>query len=408
VPDFWYSALTDSGTVQEGHLSAPSEEALADQLRRAGAFLIRVELRDQGERSSSAVREVTDGRVDRRELLAFLEYVAGSFDVGIPILETLDDVAGRLQSRRLQKIIGEVRHAVSDEGKSLSAAMAEHPIAFPELCVGTIRAGEASGALGYALRQLVEYMDWQETIGSQLKQATMYPIIVVVAVTLLVIGLIGFVFPRILPLLNGQTSLPLPTRVIIHTSDLIRHHWLAAIVTVNSLILLVYFVYRTARGRLLVDRAVLRLPIFGPVVRDVNMARVVTYLSLFYRTGVELVLSLQIVERIITNKAVAAAVGAAREQVVQGVSIAAAFGQSAIFPKVVLRAVALGEATGNLDSALARTKDYYSREIPATVRRMITLLQPLLIAMIGGVILTVALAIILPILNIYSRIGVRH
>jgi type IV pilus assembly protein PilC len=150
------------------------------------------------------------------------------------------------------------------------------------------------------------------------------------------------------------------------------------------------------------------MPIIGPVVLDVSMARVVTYLSLFYRTGVELVLSLQIVERIVTNRAVARAVGNAREQVIQGVSIAESFGQSTLFPTIVLRAVALGEATGNLDTALARTKDYYSREIPASVKRMITLLQPLLIAIIGFVILLVALAIILPILNIYAQIGVRR
>jgi general secretion pathway protein F len=153
---------------------------------------------------------------------------------------------------------------------------------------------------------------------------------------------------------------------------------------------------------------VLRLPIFGAVVKDVNMARVVTYLSLFYRTGVDLVLSLTIVERIISNRAVSIAVGNAREQVTQGVSIAAAFAQSPLFPTVVLRSIALGEATGNLDQALQRTKDYYSREIPASVRRMITLLQPALIGLIGGVILTVALAIILPILNIYDKIGIRH
>ena len=119
-------------------------------------------------------------------------------------------------------------------------------------------------------------------------------------------------------------------------------------------------------------------------------------------------MSLSIVERIITNRAVSTAVANAREQVTQGVSLAAALGQSPLFPTVVLRAIALGEATGNLDQALTRTKDFYSREIPASVRRMITLLQPLLIAMIGGVILTVALAIILPILNIYNGIGVRR
>jgi type IV pilus assembly protein PilC len=404
VPDFWYSALTDSGSVQEGVLSAPDESALESTLRQRGAFLIRTEIR---ERTPSA-RVLTDGKVERKELLAFLEYVAGSFDVGIPILEAIDDVSKRLSSKRLQKIVGEVRYAIAEEGKSLSAAMAEHPRAFPELCIGTIRAGEASGELGYALRQLVEYMDWQESISSQLKQATLYPMIVVVTVIMLVIGLIGFAFPRILPLLNGQKQLPLPTRVVLFASELLRHHWLGVTVVLGVTVIGLLYAYRRPRGRLLIDRAILKLPIVGPVVLDVSMARVVTYLSLFYRTGVELILSLQIVERIITNRAVARAVGDAREQVIQGVSIAGALGRSPLFPTVVLRSVALGEATGNLDSALSRTKDYYNREIPASVKRMITLLQPLLIAIIGGVILMVALAIILPILNIYAQIGVRR
>jgi type IV pilus assembly protein PilC len=410
VPEFWYSALTDAGAVQEGVLTAPNETALEDQLRQVGAYLIRTELRESRTGSGAgAARKPTDGKVDRKELLAFLEYVAGSFDVGIPILEALDDVSKRLSSKRLRKIVGEIRYAVSEEGKSLSAAMAEHPLAFPELCIGTIRAGEASGELGYALRQLVEYMDWQESISSQLKQATMYPIIVVVAVGLLVVGLIGFVFPRILPLLNGQKTLPLPTRIILHASQFVRAEWLVVLITINSIILAIYFIYRTPRGRYVIDDLVMRIPVFGTVVRDVNMARVVTYLSLFYRTGVELILSLEIIERIITNRAVSDAVRDAREQVTQGVSIAAALGQSSLFPNVVLRSVALGEATGNLDQSLARTKEFYSREIPASVRRMITVLQPMLIALIGGVILTVALAIVLPILNIYSSIGApRH
>jgi type II secretory pathway component PulF len=403
LPDFWYSALTDSGAVQEGVLNAPNEAVLEDQLRATGKFLIRTEVREK----VVSAKKLTDGNIDRRELLAFLEYVAGSFDVGIPILEALDDVTKRLASKRLKKILIEIRYAISEEGKSMSAAMAEHPTAFPELLIGTIRAGEASGELGFALRQLVEYMDWQEGISSQLKQATMYPIVVLVAVSLLVLGLIGFVFPRILPLLKGQKQLPMPTRIILKASEIVRADWLWVIIGINAIIMIVYLIYRTPRGRLLVDRTILRMPIFGSVVLDVNMARVVTYLSLFYRTGVELIFSLEIIERIITNRAVSIAIGRARDQVIQGISIAAALGQSPLFPNVVLRSIALGEATGNLDAALARTKEYYSREIPASVKRMITLLQPALIAVIGGVILTVALAIILPILNIYSSIGVR-
>jgi type II secretory pathway component PulF len=388
-------------------MSAPSENALAEQLRAAGSFLIRTEVRDSAAASRANTR--TDARIDRKDLLAFLEYVAGSFDVGIPMLDTLDDVVNRLQSKKLRQIVLEIRYAVAEEGKSLSAALAEHPRAFPELYVGTIRAGEASGELGYALRQLVEYMDWQENISAQLRQATAYPAIVLSAVGLLVVGLLGFVFPRITPLLRiNNIELPLPTRVILVVSNFVHDRWLVCLGVIVAAAAAVWLVRRSDSGRLLLDRLVLRLPIVGSVIRDVFMARIVTYLSLFYRTGVELVLSLNIVERIISNRAVAADVARARELVTEGVSMAAAFGRSPLFPPVVIRAIALGEATGNLDTALSRAKDYYEREIPAAVRRMIIVLQPLLIAFIGAVILMVALAIILPILNIYNSIGVRH
>ena len=169
-----------------------------------------------------------------------------------------------------------------------------------------------------------------------------------------------------------------------------------------------YLLRQAQSGRLFLDRMTLRIPVIGEVIRDVNMARVVTYLSLFYRTGVELVLSLTIVERITSNLAVAQALAQARDAVTEGVSMAVAFGRSPLFPPIVIRSIALGEATGNLDASLSRARDYYGREIPASVKRMITVLQPVLIAIIGFVILMVALAIILPILNIYNTIGVHH
>jgi len=407
MPEYWYSALTDTGSVQEGTMAAADETTLADQLRAKGSFLIKTELRSGG--ATGRPERLTDGRIERKDLLSFLEYVAGSFDVGIPMLETLDDVVNRLQSKRLRKIVTEIRYAVAEEGKSLSTALAEHPKAFPEMYVGTIRAGEASGELGFALRQLVEYMDWQENISSQLRQATAYPIIVLGAVGMLVIGLLGFVFPRLTPLLRIRNiELPLPTRIILRVSSIVHNDWAISLTVVSLVVALVFFMRRTDRGRVFLDHVTLRLPIVGPVLRDVYMARIVTYLSLFYRTGVELVLSMSIVERIITNRVISRDIAAARELVTEGVSMAAAFGRSPFFPPVVIRAIALGEATGNLDTALTRAKDYYEREIPAAVRRMIIVLQPLLIAGIGGVILMVALAIILPILNIYNSIGPRR
>jgi type IV pilus assembly protein PilC len=402
LPDYWYKALTGSGTVEEGWMSAPSEIGVEEQLRQKGAFLIKAQPRTRTKR-------LTDGKIDRKELLAFLEYLAGSFTAGLPLLTTLDDVPRRLRSAKLKTIVGEVRYAVAEQGKSLSDALAEHPKAFPQVLVATIQAGEASGQLAFSLEQLVEYLDWQEGITSSMRQATMYPIVVLVAVSLLVTGLVGFVFPRILPILRmRQVELPLPTRIIMTSSDFLRHNIVALLVVLALTAVAIVLMRRTEGGRMWVDRAILRIPVLGNLLLEVNMARVVTYLGLFYKTGVDLLQSLLLVENMATNKVVAKVVREAREQITGGETIANAFGRSPLVPIIVMRSLALGEATGKLDEALDRARNYYGREIPAAVRRVITLIQPLLIVTLGGVVLLVALAIMLPILNIYNTIGIRR
>jgi type IV pilus assembly protein PilC len=402
MPDFWYKALTTTGTVEEGWMTAPSEVVVEENLRRNGSFLIKAEERTRAKR-------LTDGKIDRTELLAFLEYLAGSFTAGLPLLTTLDDVPKRLRSAKLRVIVGEVRFAVAEEGKSLSDAMAEHPKAFPTLFVSTIAAGEASGQLAFSLTQLVEYLDWQETISASVRQATMYPLVVLVAVTLLVAGLIGFVFPRILPILVvRQVELPWPTRVIQGLSNFMNHNAIWLLVALILASVAVVFMRRSERGRFLLDAALLKIPGIGPLLLEVGMARVVTYLGLFYKTGVDLLQSLLLVEHMSTNRVVANVVRDARNEIAGGQTIAGAFGRSSLVPIVVMRSLALGETTGKLDEALERAKLYYAREIPAAVRRMITLIQPVMIVVLGSVVLIVALAIMLPILNIYNTIGGRR
>ena len=402
MPDYWYQALTGSGAVEEGWINATSEIVVEEQLRRKGAFLIKAQARTR-------IKRLTDGTVDRKGLLAFLEYLAGSFTAGLPLLTTLDDVPRRLRSAKLKAIVAEVRFAVADEGKSLSDALAEHPKCFSQVYVSTIQAGEASGQLAFALQQLVDYMDWQEGISAALRQATIYPLIVLGAVSLLVTGLVGFVFPRILPVLKlRQVDLPLPTRIIMAASDFLRHNYIGLSMAIVVFVISVILMRKTPRGRLAVDTAALKIPVFGQLLLEVSMARVVTYLGLFYRTGVDLIQSLRLVENMATNKAVAGVVREARERITGGETIANAFGRSPLVPIIVMRSLALGESTGRLDESLERAKLYYAREIPAAVRRVITLVQPALIVVLGGVVLLVALVIMLPILNIYNSIGIRR
>lgn len=402
MPDFWYKALTGSGTEEEGWMNAPSEVVVEEELRRKGAYLLSIEERTRKKR-------VTDGKIDRRELLALLEYMSGSFSAGIPLLTTLDDVPKRLRDRKLKQIIAEVRYSVSEEGTSLSDAMAQHPKAFPVLFIATIAAGEASGQLGFALEQLVDYLDWQETISGSVRQATMYPIVVLTAVGLLVAGLLGFVFPRILPILRArQVELPLPTRIIMSMSMFVREGWPYILGAIVLVVVTVYVLRASPRGRYTLDLMILRIPAIGTFVTEVNMARVVTYLGLFYKAGVDLLRSLELVEQLTSNRVIGQTIRDARDLIAGGESIASSFGRSPYVPVVVMRSLALGEQTGKLDESLERAKLYYAREIPAAVRRVVTLIQPAMIIILGGVILMVALAIMLPILNIYNSIGVRR
>ncbi len=402
MPDFWYRALTGSGAVKEGFTTASNETELEEQLREEGTFLITAKIKER-ERSAA------DAVIPRKELLAFLEFLSGSFAAGLPILSILDDVQPRLKSAKLRTIIAAVRAAVADQGSSLSAAMSQYPKAFPQLIVATIRAGEASGQLAISLEQLVEHFDWQENISASVRQATMYPIIVLFAVGLLVTGLIGFVFPRIIPILRTrQVELPLATRIIMAASTVVREHWFALLVSMAIVGVLLVLIRRSEEGRFRTDLLLLKVPVLGKFVLEVNIARVVTYLSLFYRAGVDLLQSLALVESMVTNVVIARLVRNAREGVAAGETLAASFGRSPLVPMVVMRSLALGESTGRLDEALDRATVYYGREIPASVRRVITLIQPALIVVLGGVILLVALAIMLPILNIYNTIGVRR
>lgn len=405
MPDYWYRALTGAGQVEQGWMTAPDENEVEERLRASGNFLMEAK---QRERPRAAARR-TDGKVPRTQLLALMEYLASSVQVGLPLLTTLTDVEARVENRRLKKIIQEIRDSISEEGKSLSEAMGEHPKAFPEMYTTTIQAGEASGRLDFVLSQLVDYLDWQETISGQIRQATMYPMIVLGAIGALIIVLVTFVFPKIIPVLQARTAvLPLPTRMIMAASTFLRAEGVFLLVGIFAAWLAFKVLRKRERLGTIIDRLQLKIPVIGDLVRSVNMARMVTYLGLFYRSGVEIIFALSLVERMIANRVVAKAIGHVRESVESGETMASAFGRSAIFPPVVVRSIALGESTGQLDESLGRAAAFYEREVPNTVRRLITALQPALIMVMGSVVLLVALAMILPILSIYNAIGVRR
>ena len=415
MPDFTYHSLTPNGAVTTGRMTADDEQGLEATLRRRGEFLIRAEpltVEQQAERAEAATaREVarrkrTDGAVSRKELLAFTEYLWGSAQAGIPILTTLGDLEAHVESKRMKRIVAEVRDAMVVEGKSLSEALAEHPKAFPSLYVGTVEAGETTGQLDYALEQLVEYIEWQQEIALQIRQATLYPVIVLCVMAALVVLLLTYVYPKLLPIFTGfGVDLPFATRIVLGSGEFLERYWLWLLGAALATPLVLGLVGATDRGRLWIDTIKLKLPVFGPLIHQLEMARLVTYMALFYRTGVDLIRAFALLETMMTNRRVARAVGEAREAISGGESIAGALARTGLFPSVVIRSFALGEATGKLDDSLERARIYYAREVPAAVRRMLSSLQPLLIIVLGAILGMIAMSIFMPIMSIYQSVG---
>lgn len=398
---YTYQALTSSGTVTRGSMEAENEDDLAARLREQGHYLVSAR---QARRVRSP-RPVSDGPISPQDLIHVIEYLATSLEAGVGLLEALTDLEARLPQRRIRRIVGEIRADLL-QGASLSDALGRYPKAFSPLVISTIKAGEATGALDVALRQLLSYLDWLQEIRALVRQATTYPTIVLAGLVVLLATLVTVIFPKILPVLESfRVGLPLPTRLTIATVRFLQERWLALVGAVMGTALVSWLILRTRWGRTARDTLLLRLPVIGPAVLDINMARVVTYLALCYSTGVGILGGLRLVEEMIGNRVLASGVKRAREAIERGGSLADAFIEQNLFPAIVTRSLALGESTGRLDDALQRAKLYYDREIPARVSRLLALLQPAMVVILGAVILIVGLAIILPIMNLYRTLG---
>ena len=398
---YTYQALTPSGTVTRGTMDAENEDDLAARLREQGHYLVSAR---QARRGGSP-RGSSDGPISPQDLIHVIEYLATSLEAGVGLLEALSDLEARLPQRRIRRIVGEIRADLL-QGASLSDALGRYPKAFSPLVISTVKAGEATGALDVALRQLLSYLDWLQEMRALIRQATTYPTIVLVGLVVLLATLVTVLFPKILPVLESfRVALPLPTRLTIATVRFFQERWMFFVAAVIGAALVSWLILRTRWGRTARDTLLLRLPVIGPAVLDINMARAVTYLALCYSTGVGLLGGLRLIEEMLGNRVLARGVRRAREAIERGGSLADAFTEQNLFPTIVTRSLALGESTGRLDDALQRAKLYYDREIPARVGRLLALLHPAMVVILGAVILIVGLAIILPIMNLYRTLG---
>ncbi len=397
MPVFKYKAVDYSGKEVSGTLFAESEPTLQENLRRMNLYLITA-------RETKPPREFTfQRRVKRKELLTFTVHLQTIVSAGIPIIQGLTDLIEQTGNKNFKKILEDVRASIQS-GTGLSEALQKHPKAFSDLYVSVVRAGEATGNLDSVLKDLIGFLEWQEELISNIRQATIYPTIVLVAVTGLVILLMTFVFPRFTAIFEKvNVPLPLPTRIVMGVSHFLVNDWIYLIIGLVLFIFLFKMFQKTDMGRHLIDQAKLHIPVFGKLILKINLSRFSHYLGALIRAGVDITQSLQIVEKVIGNVIIADIIRLMRARVQAGEFMSDTLREYPQFPPLVVRMVSIGETTGNLEETLEKVSAYYDREVPTTIKKVFAIFEPLVIVFLASIVLLMALSMFLP---LYQMMGV--
>jgi type IV pilus assembly protein PilC len=395
-----YNAVDDYGRKVRGTISAPDEKSLRDQLAAMGMHLV----------SNRQVAESGGGalfrkKVKRADLIDFCYHLKTLLGAGVSLVSSLSDVAEQCTNPEFREVMRDIRRNVQS-GATLSGAFALHPDVFPEVFVSIMRAGEVTGNMDGALSDLHRFLSWQEELGKTIKQATYYPITVVGMVSGLIVLLFTFVFPRFLSIFKGSAiELPLPTRVVIAISVFFRDYGLYALALIVLGVVALRMYGKTEAGRLRVDGWKLRIPLIGDVIRAIEMSQFSHFTASLFRAGVEMTLTLAIVEKVMGNRVLASVVRQAREELIAGGCLSVALRKSGEFPPMVLRMVSAGESSGSLDDTLENVSAYYDREVPAIVKKTFAILEPAMTMILALVVLGAALSFFLALYKMVGSMG---
>ncbi len=408
MPVFEYKALTATGKAVQGLKEAESPKTLRAVLKRDGIFLTEV-LGEQQVKAQQArevnVRRWVLGRVSAQDLAIATRQLAVLVHAGIPLVESLNALVEQVEHERLKRVVSDVKQRVN-EGSSLADALGAHPKVFSTLYMNMIRAGETSGALEVVLFRLAEFTESQARLRSKIRGTLAYP------AAMLVIGavIMGILFTVVIPRLvrifeDTKATLPWNTRALIAFSSFASSYWWALVLAAVLSVWGFRRWLRTPAGRARWDRWVLRAPIFGSLVRQIAIGRFARTLSTLLRSGVPLLTAMDIVKNIVGNTRLADVIESARVAIREGESIAAPLKRSGEFPPLVHHMVAVGERSGALEDMLKNVADTYEDQVETMVQALTSLLEPLMIVAMGGVVAFIVLSVLMPILQINTLAG---
>ena len=398
MASFSYRAIDDVGQIMSGSIDATNSVDLELRLRRMGLDLITFE----SIKKSAMMRS---SKVSRKELITFCFHMDQLMRARVPIIEALSDLRDTVDNTGFRQIIASILEDI-EGGLKLSDAMASHPQAFDQVFVALIRTGEQAGQLPEVLSKLSENLKWQDELSAQVQKAMMYPIFAGIVIFGVVFMLMVFLVPQLGATMKALTpNPPASTMALIAVSAVMSKYWYLFIgVPIAAVIALVVIVKSNDEAKYRIDGLMLKLPIMGPMVNKIILARFSTYFALMYQSGLAVLDCIHVSEKIVGNRVIEEGLVRIGREINEGTGITQAFQNVRLFPPLVLRMLKVGETTGALDTALLNVSYFYNREVKETMSKLQEMIQPLLTVLLGGVLIGILVTIFLPMYDVISKI----
>ena len=398
MASFAYRAIDAEGDIQTGSIDATNGVDLEMRLRRVGLDLITFE---------SVKKSTILGakRITRKELITFCFHMDQLMRAGVPIIDALTDLRDSVENPDFKQIVGSLLEDI-EGGLTLSAAMDSHPQAFDTVFVALIRTGEQTGQLAEVLSKLTENLKWQDELASQVKKAMMYPAFAGTVILGVVFALMIFLVPQLAITMKALTPNPPPqTMALIAVSAWMKQFWYLVVgIPVVSVVGLFILAKTSEDARYRIDSIVLKLPIMGPLINKIILARFSTYFALMYQSGLGVLDCIQISEKIVGNRVIEQGLQRVGREINEGSGITQAFTNVRLFPPLVVRMLKVGESTGGLDTALLNVSYFYNREVKETMSKLQELIQPVLTVVLGGILILILVTIFSPMYDVISKI----
>lgn len=409
MPVFAYRGLTATGRAVQGVVDADSAKGARVRLRRDGIFPTEVAeertAAPETARAGGSPLSLRRGpRMSPAELALVSRQLSTLLAAGVPVVEALAAIGDQSDRPVVTQVLSHVRDRVT-QGTPLADALADYPAIFPEIYVGMVRAGEAAGALDLVLERLATYTEAQTRLNAKMRNALAYPVLMTVVSSGIVAFLLGFVVPRVTRIFADQKqTLPFLTRVLLGISGAIATWWWVIAILLLGGVMWFLAARRRPAWRLWFDRQLLTLPLIGPVMTRIAIARGARTLATLLGNGIPLLQALDVAAGVAGNAALAQAIEDARTAVREGQSLAAPLRQSGLVPSLVTHMIAVGERSGELEAMLGKVADAYEAEVESLLGTLTAVLEPITIVVMGGIVLFIVLAILLPIFEINALV----